>query len=38
MFTQATLHDWEMEALDIKTAFLFRELDEELLGLVLLWR
>ena len=31
MFALAALHDWEMEALDVKTAFLFRELDEELL-------
>ena len=30
MLVLAALHDWEMEALDIKTAFLFRELDEEL--------
>ena len=30
MFALAALHDWEMEALDVKTAFLFRELDKEL--------
>ena len=24
------LHDWELEALDVKTAFLFGELDEEI--------
>ena len=30
MFALAALRDWEMEALDVKTAFLFRELDEEL--------
>ena len=30
MFALAALHDWEMEALDVKTAFLFGELDEEL--------
>jgi len=26
----AVLHDWELEALDVKTAFLFGELDEEI--------
>ena len=30
IFALAALHDWEMEALDVKTAFLFGELDEEL--------
>ena len=24
------LHDWELEALDVKTAFLFGELEEEI--------
>jgi len=26
----AVLHDWELKALDVKTAFLFGELDEEI--------
>ena len=26
----AALHNWELEALDVKTAFLFRELEEEI--------
>ena len=26
----AALHDWEIEALDVKTAYLFGELDEEI--------
>ena len=30
MFALAALHDWEMETLDVKTAFLFGELDKEL--------
>ena len=30
MFVLAALHDWEMEALDVKTAFLFGELDKAL--------
>ena len=30
MFALAVLHNWEMEALDVKTAILFGELDEEL--------
>ena len=30
MFALAALHDWEIEALDVKTAFLFEELDKEL--------
>ena len=30
MFALAALYDWEIEALDVKTAFLFGELDEEI--------
>lgn len=30
LLTHATLEDWEIEALDIKTAFLYGELDEEI--------
>ena len=30
MPTLAALHDWEIEALDVKTTFLFGELDEEI--------
>ena len=30
IFALAALHNWEMEALDVKTVILFRELDEEL--------
>ena len=26
----AALHDWEIKVLDVKTAFLFGELDEEI--------
>jgi hypothetical protein len=26
----AALHDWEIEALDVKTAYLFGELEEEI--------
>ena len=30
LLSLAALHDWEIEALDVKTAFLFGELDEEI--------
>ena len=30
LLTHAALEDWEIEALDIKTAFLYGELDEEI--------
>ena len=30
LLSLAVLHDWEIEALDVKTAFLFGELDEEI--------
>ena len=30
VFVLAALHDWEIKALDIKTAFLFGKLDEEI--------
>ena len=30
MFALAALYNWEMEVLDVKTAFLFGELDKEL--------
>ena len=30
LLSLAVLHDWELEALDVKTAFLFGELDEEI--------
>ena len=30
LLSLAVLHNWELEALDVKTAFLFRELEEEI--------
>ena len=30
LLSLAALHDWEIKALDVKTAFLFGELDEEI--------
>ena len=30
LLSLAALHDWEIEALDVKTTFLFGELDEEI--------
>ena len=30
LLSLAALHDWKLEALDVKTAFLFGELDEEI--------
>ena len=30
LLSLAVLHDWELEALDVKTAFLFGELNEEI--------
>ena len=30
LLSLAVLHDWEIEVLDVKTAFLFGELDEEI--------
>ena len=30
LLSLAALHNWELEALDVKTAFLFGELDEEI--------
>ena len=30
LLSLAVLHDWKLEALDVKTAFLFRELEEEI--------
>ena len=30
LLSLAVLYDWELEALDVKTAFLFGELDEEI--------
>ena len=30
LLSLAALHDWEIEALDVKTAYLFGELDEEI--------
>ena len=30
LLSLAVLHDWELEALDVKTAFLFGELEEEI--------
>ena len=30
LLSLAALHDWELEALDVKTAFLFREFEEEI--------
>ena len=30
LLSLVVLHDWELEALDVKTAFLFGELDKEI--------
>ena len=30
LLSLAALHNWELEALDVKTAFLFEELEEEI--------